>query len=127
MNGATAMELAVGAGADLAFGDPHWLPHPVQGIGWLIRSLEHGLRRNLLRPDCRCGSGPHNLGRHCWFHRTDVALGWLPCRGLLDLSGYCLAVRDLDQHAGQVIDALRSGNIEVARNRSCLYRRTRYG
>lgn len=30
---------------DLCFGDPHWMPHPVRGMGWLIGKLENGLRR----------------------------------------------------------------------------------
>ena len=25
---------------DLCFGDPHWMPHPVRAIGWLITHLE---------------------------------------------------------------------------------------
>ena len=25
---------------DLVFGDPHWLWHPVQGMGWLIDHVE---------------------------------------------------------------------------------------
>ncbi|RCX17563.1 adenosylcobinamide-phosphate synthase [Anaerobacterium chartisolvens] len=29
---------------DLVFGDPHWLPHPVRGIGWLVKRLERVLR-----------------------------------------------------------------------------------
>jgi adenosylcobinamide-phosphate synthase len=29
---------------DLIFGDPHWLPHPVRFIGWLINKTENGLR-----------------------------------------------------------------------------------
>jgi adenosylcobinamide-phosphate synthase len=29
---------------DLLLGDPHWLPHPVRGIGWLIAKLEPLLR-----------------------------------------------------------------------------------
>lgn len=30
---------------DQLFGDPHWLPHPVRGIGWLIDRMEGALRR----------------------------------------------------------------------------------
>jgi adenosylcobinamide-phosphate synthase len=29
---------------DLLFGDPHWLPHPVRAIGWLIQRFETILR-----------------------------------------------------------------------------------
>jgi adenosylcobinamide-phosphate synthase len=30
---------------DLLFGDPHWFPHPVRGIGWLVQRGEALLRR----------------------------------------------------------------------------------
>ena len=30
---------------DMIFGDPSWFPHPVRGIGWLIRRAENSLRR----------------------------------------------------------------------------------
>ncbi|MFQ9846520.1 MAG: cobalamin biosynthesis protein [[Clostridium] leptum] len=30
---------------DLCFGDPHWIPHPIRLIGWLIQKLERLLRR----------------------------------------------------------------------------------
>ncbi|MDF2984655.1 MAG: cobalamin biosynthesis protein CobD [Eubacterium sp.] len=36
---------------DLIFGDPHWLPHPVRLIGWLISNGEKLLRR--LLPETR--------------------------------------------------------------------------
>ncbi|MEG1072214.1 MAG: adenosylcobinamide-phosphate synthase CbiB [Oscillospiraceae bacterium] len=39
------LALFLGFGLDLIFGDPHWLPHPVRAIGWLIEHLEKPLRR----------------------------------------------------------------------------------
>lgn len=36
--------LLLGFLLDLCFGDPHWLPHPVRLIGWLIQKLEKLLR-----------------------------------------------------------------------------------
>lgn len=36
--------LLLGFLLDLCFGDPHWLPHPVRLIGWLIQKLETLLR-----------------------------------------------------------------------------------
>ena len=38
------LALLLGFCVDLVLGDPRWLPHPVQGIGWLIERLESGLR-----------------------------------------------------------------------------------
>ena len=39
--------IAVAAGfvLDLIFGDPHWLPHPVRLIGWLITLVEKRIRK----------------------------------------------------------------------------------
>ena len=31
--------LLLGFCVDWILGDPHWLPHPVQGMGWLIQKL----------------------------------------------------------------------------------------
>ena len=39
------LALLLGFCVDLALGDPRWLPHPVQGMGWLIGKLEPPLRR----------------------------------------------------------------------------------
>ncbi|MEG7531910.1 MAG: cobalamin biosynthesis protein, partial [Hungatella sp.] len=36
--------MIVGFLLDLCFGDPHWLPHPVRAMGWLIMHVEKGLR-----------------------------------------------------------------------------------
>lgn len=38
------LALVIGFIMDLCFGDPHWMPHPVRGMGWLIGKLESGLR-----------------------------------------------------------------------------------
>lgn len=39
------LALLLGFALDLVFGDPHWLPHPIRAIGWLISGLETVLRR----------------------------------------------------------------------------------
>ncbi len=39
-----AIEITLAYIADLIFGDPRWLPHPVKGIGWMIKKLEQPLR-----------------------------------------------------------------------------------
>ncbi|MDE7297563.1 MAG: cobalamin biosynthesis protein, partial [Lachnospiraceae bacterium] len=44
--------ICVGSLLDLIFGDPHWLWHPVRGIGKIIEWTERGLRRLFgLRPE----------------------------------------------------------------------------
>lgn len=39
------IEIVIAYILDLILGDPIWLPHPVKGIGWLIRKLEKPLRK----------------------------------------------------------------------------------
>ncbi|MFV0400036.1 MAG: adenosylcobinamide-phosphate synthase CbiB [Oscillospiraceae bacterium] len=41
----TLLAILAGVLLDLCFGDPHWLPHPVVGMGKLINLLEKLLRR----------------------------------------------------------------------------------
>lgn len=36
--------MTVGFVLDLMFGDPHWMPHPVRAMGWLISHLETRIR-----------------------------------------------------------------------------------
>ncbi len=40
-----AVPLVVGYLLDLAFGDPHWFPHPVKGFGWIIAKGEKILNK----------------------------------------------------------------------------------
>ncbi len=40
-----AFEITFAYILDLILGDPRWLPHPVKGIGWMIKKLEQPLRR----------------------------------------------------------------------------------
>ena len=37
--------LILGFLLDLCFGDPHWMPHPIRLIVWLIQKMERLLRR----------------------------------------------------------------------------------
>lgn len=55
--------LWIGFGIDCLLGDPHSIPHPVEGIGWLIGVLERKLRR--VFPATAQESGPP--GRSCGF------------------------------------------------------------
>ena len=45
------LALLLGFCVDLVVGDPRWLPHPVQGIGWLIARLESWLRAVFRKTD----------------------------------------------------------------------------
>ncbi len=46
------LALLLGFCVDLIVGDPRWLPHPVQGMGWLIEKLE-ALMRRIFSPSAR--------------------------------------------------------------------------
>lgn len=39
------IEIALAYILDLILGDPRWFPHPVKGIGWMIKRLEPALRK----------------------------------------------------------------------------------
>ena len=53
----TILAVAVGFAADLAFGDPRWLPHPVVAMGRAIMWAEGRLRRARKRPRARAPQG----------------------------------------------------------------------
>jgi len=108
---------------DLLLGDPRWLPHPVQGIGWLAQRAEAPLRRLIGNPKLAgvvavvavVGS------------TTLVGLGLLKGAALLhpllgDLVAIlllytCLATRSLHDHALAVYRPLKAGDLAAARQR----------
>ena len=66
----TILAVAAGFAADLAFGDPRWLPHPVVAMGRAITWAEGRLRRGGARtrtggraPGGVGGPGPGRGGR----------------------------------------------------------------
>jgi adenosylcobinamide-phosphate synthase len=111
---ASVTELSLGAALDLCVGDPAWLPHPVQGVGFLVRKLEPALRRI---PYLRIA------GAILVLITVFVTVGFVLLTlhwGGFPVAVYwifsCLAVRSLDQHAVRVIGALRSGDLSLARS-----------
>ena len=44
----TQWEFAIAMALDVALGDPHWLPHPVRAIGWMISRSERWVRRSAI-------------------------------------------------------------------------------
>ncbi len=111
---ATAMQLTDGAILDLIIGDPRWLPHPVQGIGLLVRGLENAVR-------------PLSQGRIAGLVLVMIVVATVSGFVAVTLrwGGFlvavywifsCIAVRSLDDHAFQVIQALSRGNLEHARD-----------
>jgi len=109
----TTTALALGVLMDLLLGDPRWLPHPIRGMGLLIKALERFLRRI-----------PYEKVSGCILvcavlltvvSAVTVTLHW----GGFLVAAYwiftCLAVRNLDQESNKVIAALREGDLHRAR------------
>jgi adenosylcobinamide-phosphate synthase len=110
---ATATQLTLGAILDLTIGDPRWLPHPVQGVGLLVRGLENAMRRisqgrlaGLVLVIIVVASVAGFVAATLHWGGFPVAVYWIFS---------CIAVRSLDDHAFQVIAALSRGNVEQAR------------
>lgn len=111
----TAVQLVGGVAADMAFGDPRWLPHPVSGIGRTAVLMERLWRRSAL-PLRVAGIGAWLgvMGAACGF--VYATLIWLPQPFIQIYWIYSfLAIRSLDDHAMAVVRTLRSGNLAAAR------------
>lgn len=108
---------------DLLLGDPHWLPHPVQGIGWLAQRAEAPLRRMITNPKLA------GIVAVVWVvgGTTLIGLGLLKAANLLhpllsDLVAVlllysCLATRSLHDHALAVYRPLVNDDLAAARQR----------
>jgi adenosylcobinamide-phosphate synthase len=108
---------------DLLLGDPRWLPHPVQGIGWLAQRCEAPVRRLISNQKlagvvmvCLVVGGTTAIG----FGLLKVASVIHPLVGDLTsilLLYSCLATRSLHDHALAVYRPLVSGDLAEARQR----------
>ncbi len=108
---------------DLLLGDPRWLPHPVQGIGWLAQRSEAPLRRLIPNPKLA------GIVAVFWVvgSTTLIGFGLLKIAVLLHpLAGgivailllyTCFATRSLHDHAMAVYRPLKAGNLDEARQR----------
>jgi adenosylcobinamide-phosphate synthase len=105
-------DLVAGVALDLALGDPRWLPHPVRGIGWLASAAERMWRAT--------GLPLRVAGAFFCFSVVSLstAIVWLTTPWLNIYWIYALlACRDLDAQATHVVDALRRGDLDEARQR----------
>lgn len=108
---------------DLLLGDPRWLPHPVQGIGWLAQRVEAPLRRLIANQKLA------GVVAAVWVVGATTLVGFGLLKGaalLYPLAGdivailllyTCLATRSLHDHALAVYRPLISGNLVEARQR----------
>ena len=108
----TVPDVFTGIALDLVLGDPQWLPHPVRGIGWLASRYEKLWRSSRL---------PLRLsGLLFWASvvgtTTALVRYTLPWMKIYWIYAF-LACRDLDVQASRVIEALRNGNLEEARQK----------
>ncbi len=111
---------------DLAAGDPGWLPHPVRWIGSLIARTE-----KVLYPAKASPAGLRFSGFALWVVVMLAVL--LAAKAFLGLSNFVappladlaaiwlaystLATRSLHDESRRVADALRSGDLDLARSR----------
>ena len=120
------LALPMGFVMDLLLGDPERLPHPVQGMGLLISSLERQLRR--LFP--RTPPGEQAAGGVIWLTVSGLSWGvpalllflcrrWAGELAALALESFMcwqiLAVNSLRREAMRVFRALREGTLAEAR------------
>ncbi len=114
--------------ADLLLGDPQWFPHPVRLIGKLIFIVEQELRRLISKEGESLGGlllvilvvGSSGL---CVY----VILKTAACFGLfwekfawVFMAYTTLAVRDLYEHGGKILNELKANSIERARKKLSL-------
>lgn len=115
---------ATGFLLDQLVGDPAWIPHPIRGIGWLIRRMEAALRRENDSPAtlrrkgrqlCVAVIGLTILAAAAvilaayWLH---PALG---CAVEAVLTGQALACKCLRVESMKVAEALERGDLPHAR------------
>jgi adenosylcobinamide-phosphate synthase len=119
-----AYQFALAYLMDLAFGDPKYFPHPVRGIGLLIRVFEKVLRWPSRRPSWEKAAGlllalglPTGI-----FLITYWLIGWIrlvyPLAQpiiIIILTYTTLATRSLHQEADRAVKALKDGRVSEAR------------
>lgn len=123
--GYSFLSLVCGFFLDLLLGDPHWMPHPVRLIGWLIERLESVLRRwfpAAERGEWAAGICLVLLTLYCSVAVPGLLLwiGWLIhplCFFVLE-SVMCyqiLAVTSLRRESMKVYACLQQGNLSGAK------------
>jgi adenosylcobinamide-phosphate synthase len=110
---------------DAVLGDPAWLPHPIRLIGKAIDYGETRLRQVTAPPmsEFRCGAvlvvlvvgGTYVLTRLFLFLLVSWSW-WIGMITTIVLGSLCLARRSLKEHAQEVLDPLRAGDLRNARS-----------
>jgi adenosylcobinamide-phosphate synthase len=116
-------QVAIAFGADLLFGDPRWLPHPVKLIGRFAAGLEAPLRRAV--PNARAAGAIAvavvlgATGLATWLAITAASWARPLARDVVSIVLFylCFAARDLARHSYRVYGALANGDLTEARQR----------
>lgn len=124
--------ICVGGILDLILGDPHWLWHPVRGIGKMIEWTEQGLRKLFgIRPEKEADVGKKKAAG-VLLVLVVLTIALAVTFGLLTLAGMLhptfrivleciicyqmLAMRSLKVESMKVYHALKNGDVEAARS-----------
>src|SRR4051794_4197795 len=95
---------------DVALGDPHWLPHPVRAIGWMISRSERWVRRSAI--PLRAAGIVLCLS----VVAASATLVWLTLPWANIYWAYSfVALRSLDVESSRAIRSLAAGDIDGAR------------
>jgi len=117
------LQVAVALALDALWGDPRWLPHPVQGIGKLALALEGPLRRLVANERL---AGVLTAALVIGVAAGSCSLVLLVTGRLYPMLGdavaililySCLAPRDLSRHALEVQEKLAAGDLAAARKK----------
>jgi adenosylcobinamide-phosphate synthase len=106
----TRWDFGAAMALDLALGDPHWLPHPVRGIGWMVSRGEHWARHSVI-PLRAAG-----VVLCVSVVAASVGVVWLTLPlGNIYWAYSFLALRSLDVESSRVMRSVQRGDLAQAR------------
>ena len=119
------LEILLASIADLAFGDPPWLPHPVRLFGLATTTLEKACRKLARTPWALRLAGAFTtlliisctgLGSWLLLKWIREFLGLAASITTIYLAYTTLSVRGLDRAGGEVLGHIRNGHLDSARS-----------
>ena len=112
---------------DLVLADPYWMPHPVRGMGKLVKYLEKRLRRKSVSAEVLAGTvlaitvvGLVYLGSFFAIRFAEHVNRWAGFAISTVLIFTALSTRSLDKEARSVYHSLKLGSINNARKKLSL-------